>query len=131
MKLIKKMGLHYVEFKGMDQKTCKQSKLNLGSSLFTWIGNLTTPELQELVERQLDVIKDNLFYTVPPYAIEAYRKEIESYLLQFEALVVLVHDMGPNWELISDAINSTLQFKVLTALATSFHLLPCPAASQS
>ena len=29
-----------------------------------------------------------------------------------QALVVLVHDMGPNWELISDAINSTLQFKV-------------------
>ncbi|XP_058111338.1 26S proteasome non-ATPase regulatory subunit 4 homolog [Magnolia sinica] len=33
--------------------------------------------------------------------------------LQFlEALVVLMHDMGPNWELISDAINSTLQFKI-------------------
>ncbi|EHA8592292.1 putative Chromatin modification-related protein EAF1 A [Cocos nucifera] len=29
-----------------------------------------------------------------------------------QALVVLVHDMGPNWELVSDAINSTLQFKV-------------------
>ncbi|URD79462.1 HSA [Musa troglodytarum] len=28
-----------------------------------------------------------------------------------QALVVLVHDMGPNWELVSDAINSTLQFK--------------------
>lgn len=33
------------------------------------------------------------------------------YLLQ--ALVVLVHDMGPNWELVSDAINSALQIKVL------------------
>uniref|UniRef100_A0A1D1YPM4 Myb-like domain-containing protein n=2 Tax=Anthurium amnicola TaxID=1678845 RepID=A0A1D1YPM4_9ARAE len=34
---------------------------------------------------------------------------------QFEdqALVVLVHDMGPNWELVSDAINSTLQFKCI------------------
>ena len=30
-----------------------------------------------------------------------------------QALVVLVHDMGPNWELVSDAINSTLQFKVM------------------
>ncbi|KAG9149345.1 hypothetical protein Leryth_003304 [Lithospermum erythrorhizon] len=32
---------------------------------------------------------------------------------QFEdqALIVLVHDMGPNWELVSDAINFTLQFK--------------------
>ncbi|KAI4304569.1 hypothetical protein MLD38_040059 [Melastoma candidum] len=32
---------------------------------------------------------------------------------QFEdqALVVLVHDMGPNWELVSDAINSILQLK--------------------
>ncbi|GFY99496.1 helicase/SANT-associated, DNA binding protein [Actinidia rufa] len=30
-----------------------------------------------------------------------------------KALVVLVHDMGPNWELISDAINSTLQFKCI------------------
>ncbi|KAM7496219.1 hypothetical protein LguiA_020633 [Lonicera macranthoides] len=32
---------------------------------------------------------------------------------QFEeqALIVLVHDMGPNWELISDAINSSLRFK--------------------
>lgn len=29
-----------------------------------------------------------------------------------QALVVLVHDMGPNWELVSDAINSTLRFKV-------------------
>ncbi|GJY53350.1 villin-4-like protein [Tanacetum coccineum] len=31
-----------------------------GSSVFTWIRNLTTPELQELVERQLDVIKLNM-----------------------------------------------------------------------
>ncbi|XP_071696835.1 villin-4-like [Rutidosis leptorrhynchoides] len=31
-----------------------------GSSVFTWIGNLTTPEVQELVERQLDVIKPNM-----------------------------------------------------------------------
>jgi hypothetical protein len=30
-----------------------------------------------------------------------------------QALVVLVHDMGPNWELVSDAVNSTLQFKVM------------------
>ncbi|CAH1414484.1 unnamed protein product [Lactuca virosa] len=66
-------------------------------------------------------------------------------LFEDQALVVLVHDMGPNWELISDVINSTLQFKlfidwlldlstldpvfeganfqVLTALATSFHAL--------
>ncbi|XXG62005.1 hypothetical protein AAC387_Pa05g0466 [Persea americana] len=29
------------------------------------------------------------------------------------ALVVLVHDVGPNWELVSDAINSTLQFKCI------------------
>ncbi|XP_020525107.1 chromatin modification-related protein EAF1 B [Amborella trichopoda] len=28
-----------------------------------------------------------------------------------QALVVLVHDMGPNWELVSNAINTTLQFK--------------------
>ncbi|KAH7673955.1 Threonine--tRNA ligase protein [Dioscorea alata] len=28
-----------------------------------------------------------------------------------KALVVLVHDLAPNWELVSDAINSTLQFK--------------------
>ncbi|CAH1432639.1 unnamed protein product [Lactuca virosa] len=93
----------------------------------------------------IQVEPENLFYTVPPDAIEAYRKSIESHLLRFEALVVLVHDMGPNWELISDVINSTLQFKlfidwlldlstldpvfeganfqVLTALATSFHAL--------
>ncbi|KAA8550625.1 hypothetical protein F0562_002309 [Nyssa sinensis] len=32
-------------------------------------------------------------------------------LFEDQALVVLVHDMGPNWELVSDAINSTLQFK--------------------
>ncbi|KAJ6365937.1 hypothetical protein OIU77_002493 [Salix suchowensis] len=32
-------------------------------------------------------------------------------LFEDQALVVLVHDMGPNWELISDAINSTGQFK--------------------
>ncbi|CAM8973554.1 unnamed protein product [Rhodiola kirilowii] len=28
-----------------------------------------------------------------------------------QALVVLVHDMGPNWELVSDALNSTLLLK--------------------
>uniref|UniRef100_A0A6N2M2V0 SEC7 domain-containing protein n=1 Tax=Salix viminalis TaxID=40686 RepID=A0A6N2M2V0_SALVM len=32
-------------------------------------------------------------------------------LFEDQALVALVHDMGPNWELISDAINSTGQFK--------------------
>ncbi|KAL2336842.1 hypothetical protein Fmac_011288 [Flemingia macrophylla] len=32
-------------------------------------------------------------------------------LFEDQALVVLVHDMGPNWELVSDAINSTIQFK--------------------
>ncbi|XP_042427654.1 chromatin modification-related protein EAF1 B-like isoform X1 [Zingiber officinale] len=30
-----------------------------------------------------------------------------------QALVVLVHDLGPNWELVSDAMNSTLQFKCI------------------
>ncbi|XP_054779848.1 LOW QUALITY PROTEIN: chromatin modification-related protein EAF1 B-like [Prosopis cineraria] len=34
-------------------------------------------------------------------------------LFEDQALVVLVHDMGPNWELVSDAINSTLQFKYI------------------
>ncbi|KAJ6680775.1 CHROMATIN MODIFICATION-RELATED PROTEIN EAF1 A-RELATED [Salix purpurea] len=34
-------------------------------------------------------------------------------LFEDQALVVLVHDMGPNWELISDAINSTGQFKCI------------------
>lgn len=34
--------------------------LNSGSSVFNWSGNLTTPEDQELVERQLDVIKPNV-----------------------------------------------------------------------
>ncbi|KAI3450859.1 hypothetical protein Pfo_007524 [Paulownia fortunei] len=30
-----------------------------------------------------------------------------------QALVVLAHDLGPNWELVSDAINSTLHFKCI------------------
>ncbi|XP_016650804.1 PREDICTED: chromatin modification-related protein EAF1 B-like isoform X1 [Prunus mume] len=34
-------------------------------------------------------------------------------LFEDQALVVLVHDMGPNWEFISDAINSTLQLKFI------------------
>ncbi|KAA8543485.1 hypothetical protein F0562_021020 [Nyssa sinensis] len=34
-------------------------------------------------------------------------------LFEDQALVVLVHDMGPNWELVSDAINTTLQFKCI------------------
>ncbi|KAF8394106.1 hypothetical protein HHK36_020311 [Tetracentron sinense] len=34
-------------------------------------------------------------------------------LFEDQALVVLVHDMGPNWELVSDAMNSTLQFKCI------------------
>ncbi|XP_048137767.1 chromatin modification-related protein EAF1 B-like isoform X3 [Rhodamnia argentea] len=32
-------------------------------------------------------------------------------LFEDQALIVLVHDMGPNWELISDAINNTLLLK--------------------
>lgn len=32
-------------------------------------------------------------------------------LFEDQALVVLVHDLGANWELVSDAINSALQFK--------------------
>ncbi|CAK9162236.1 unnamed protein product [Ilex paraguariensis] len=34
--------------------------LHSGSSVFIWSGNLTTPEDQELVERQLDLIKPNM-----------------------------------------------------------------------
>ncbi|MCD9643581.1 hypothetical protein HAX54_031183, partial [Datura stramonium] len=34
-------------------------------------------------------------------------------LFEDQALIVLVHDMGPNWELVSDAFNSTLQFKCI------------------
>ncbi|XP_022960255.1 chromatin modification-related protein EAF1 B-like [Cucurbita moschata] len=34
-------------------------------------------------------------------------------LFEDQALVVLVHDLGPNWELVSDAINSTLQLKCI------------------
>ncbi|KAK9057433.1 hypothetical protein SSX86_022268 [Deinandra increscens subsp. villosa] len=34
-------------------------------------------------------------------------------LFEDQALVVLVHDLGANWELISDAINSILQFKCI------------------
>ncbi|XP_057781085.1 chromatin modification-related protein EAF1 B-like isoform X1 [Salvia miltiorrhiza] len=34
-------------------------------------------------------------------------------LFEDQALVVLAHDLGPNWELVSDAINSTLQFKCI------------------
>jgi hypothetical protein len=34
-------------------------------------------------------------------------------LFEDQALVVLVHDMGPNWELISDAMNSTLKIKYI------------------
>ncbi|KAK4265504.1 hypothetical protein QN277_026552 [Acacia crassicarpa] len=34
--------------------------LHNGSTVFTWIGNLTTSDVQELVERMLDLIKPNL-----------------------------------------------------------------------
>ncbi|XP_075493581.1 LOW QUALITY PROTEIN: chromatin modification-related protein EAF1 B-like [Primulina tabacum] len=34
-------------------------------------------------------------------------------LFEDQALVVLVHDLGPNWELISDAISGTLHFKYI------------------
>ncbi|KAK8570007.1 hypothetical protein V6N13_002714 [Hibiscus sabdariffa] len=34
-------------------------------------------------------------------------------LFEDQALVVLVHDMGPNWELVSDAFNSILQLKCI------------------
>ncbi|XP_019059011.1 PREDICTED: chromatin modification-related protein EAF1 B-like isoform X2 [Tarenaya hassleriana] len=34
-------------------------------------------------------------------------------LFEDQALVVLVHDMGPNWELISDAMNSALKIKCI------------------
>ena len=35
---------------------------------------------------------------------------------------MLVHDLGPNWELVSDAINSTLQLKVKRNLVYFFAL---------
>jgi len=41
----------------------------------------------------------------------------------FQALVVLVHDMGQNWELVCDAINSIVQFKVLFFSDVFFFLL--------
>ncbi|KAE8708113.1 Helicase/SANT-associated, putative isoform 2 [Hibiscus syriacus] len=34
-------------------------------------------------------------------------------IFEDQALVVLVHDMGSNWQLVSDAINGTLQFKCI------------------
>ncbi|XP_047981880.1 chromatin modification-related protein EAF1 A-like isoform X2 [Salvia hispanica] len=34
-------------------------------------------------------------------------------LFEDQALVVLAHDLGPNWELVSDAFNSTLHFKCI------------------
>ncbi|XP_021277687.1 villin-4 isoform X2 [Herrania umbratica] len=34
--------------------------LHSGSTVFTWAGNLTSPDDQELIERQLDLIKPNL-----------------------------------------------------------------------
>lgn len=34
-------------------------------------------------------------------------------LFEDQALVVLAHDLGPNWELVSDAFNSTLHFKYI------------------
>ncbi|XP_073064752.1 chromatin modification-related protein EAF1 A-like isoform X5 [Primulina eburnea] len=34
-------------------------------------------------------------------------------LFEDQALVVMVHDMGPNWELVSDGFNSTMQFKCI------------------
>ncbi|KAK1355983.1 Helicase/SANT-associated [Heracleum sosnowskyi] len=34
-------------------------------------------------------------------------------LFEDQALVVLVHDMGPNWDLVSDAFNGTLKFKCI------------------
>ncbi|KZV58098.1 hypothetical protein F511_37534 [Dorcoceras hygrometricum] len=34
-------------------------------------------------------------------------------LFEDQALVVMVHDMGPNWELVSDAFNCTMQFKCI------------------
>lgn len=37
-----------------------------------------------------------------------------------------MHDLDPNWELVSDAINSTLQFKVRGSYAFSYHLLARP-----
>lgn len=37
-----------------------------------------------------------------------------------KALVVLVHDMGPYWELVSDAFNGALLFKVILHALTVF-----------
>ena len=46
--------------------------------------------------------------------------QILTYVNLYQALVVLVHDMGPNWELVSDAINSTLQFKVKQLMVLAY-----------
>jgi hypothetical protein len=50
-------------------------------------------------------------------------KYLRLFFLLPQALVVLVHDMGPNWELISDAINSTVQFKVNKIISSIDNLL--------
>jgi hypothetical protein len=50
-------------------------------------------------------------------------KYLRLFFLLPQALVVLVHDMGPNWELISDAINSTAQFKVNKIISSIDSLL--------
>ncbi|XP_052887544.1 chromatin modification-related protein EAF1 B-like isoform X1 [Gossypium arboreum] len=42
-----------------------------------------------------------------------YNHALRCFWIYVQALVVLVHDMGPNWQLVSDAINSTLQFKCI------------------
>jgi hypothetical protein len=45
-----------------------------------------------------------------------------------QALVVLVHDMGQNWELVSDALNSIVQLKVIyyyLGLQSFLFFLPC------
>jgi hypothetical protein len=45
----------------------------------------------------------------------------------FQALVVLVHDMGQNWELISDAVNGIVRFKVI--IVSDKILFYCPPIS--
>ncbi|KAL4323737.1 hypothetical protein GQ457_11G003600 [Hibiscus cannabinus] len=48
-------------------------------------------------------------------------------LFEDQALVVLVHDMGPNWQLVSDAINSPLQFKCISRKPKEWSSQPYPS----
>uniref|UniRef100_A0A2P2MU04 Chromatin modification-related protein EAF1 B-like n=1 Tax=Rhizophora mucronata TaxID=61149 RepID=A0A2P2MU04_RHIMU len=125
----KRLGSHQFEFNGSSgldglhaakkPKTMNQSLDNTYDNMGTMTGSIPSPATSQMSNMSYT---NRLIKLIGPRGKKAKLLKVSGGQLgsgspwspfEDQALVVLVHDMGPNWELISDAINSALQFKCI------------------